>query len=147
MVKNTKCKVQKKIQYTSRRDAELNMLRIYKETGAPWRVPLGAYLCPCCYYWHLTSEYDNRTPWCRGGFHNLDEQWKNKARRKEKAKVLRLRSEWRKNNLMPAAAPKPKKLKVVILSRDKQQVAFARLHNKPANRWLRIKDWLRKLWG
>lgn len=144
MVKNTKCKVQKKIQYTSRRDAELNMLRIYKETASLQRVPLGAYLCPCCFYWHLTSEYDNRTPWCKAGFHNLNEHWKSKKNRKEKSKF---KEEWRKNNLVPTVLPKQKRLKSVILSRDKQLSAFTKLHNKPAGRWLRVKDWVRRLWG
>ena len=46
-----------------------------------------------------------------------------------------------------AVLPKQKRFKSVILSRDKQLSAFTKLHNKPAGRWLRVKDWVRRLWG
>lgn len=133
-----------KYQYYSRFDAENNMVEQYKIHRDIKRVPCGAYLCPNCYYWHLTSRYDNRTKHCKTQFINLDAQWEAKARRKARSlaakKYSEERSELRKQGLLP---PKEKrKLKPVTLSRAEQQKAFALLKQPKWKRWLHAtKNW------
>lgn len=133
-----------KFQYFSRFDAEQNMVEHYKKYRDLKRVPCGAYLCPKCHYWHLTSDYDNRTPHCRTQFVNLDAHWEAKARKRARGlaakKLSEERAGLRKQGLLP---PKKKPtLKAVTLSYAEQQKAFALLRQPKWKRWLHAtKNW------
>jgi len=91
-----KCKTQKKRQYHNKYLAENAMLDFYKEKGAE---AFGSYQCPFCFYWHITSEYDNRSRQAKHRFRcYLEHEAAERRKTKKKARE--------KNNQIPLAVQK-----------------------------------------
>lgn len=64
------------------------MLFVYIKSG---QETFGSYQCPFCFYWHITSEYDNRSKQCKHEFKNYTEHKNalNRKLNKERTKVLK----------------------------------------------------------
>jgi hypothetical protein len=89
------------------------MVKAYKKKKIK---TFGSYHHKGCGYWHLTSQYDNRTPSTLRRFEDMHR---------------------------PPNPPKPKVK--MQLTRQEIHEAMLRMHNEPAGRWLRFKDAIRKL--
>ena len=87
----------------------------------------GSYTCPNCNHFHLTSKYDNRTPYALGMFSTLSKPRYKKAKHQQ------------------VSTKKKDKFVPVYLPRDEYLRAMKQLHNKPASLWLRVKDYVRRL--
>lgn len=121
---STRCKVQDKVKYSSHADAEDAMFLLYKIRNIR---SFGSYRCPHCSCWHLTSMYDNRSNAALDRFNN------------------RNRSKKKKRSVVKTSVKKKEKFVPVYLPREQYLEAVRQLNNKPAGRWLRIKDWLRNM--
>ena len=127
------CKVTGKIKYRTHKDAEDAMFLLYKRSK---HECFGSYTCPNCNWWHLTSKYDNRTPYALDMFSTLPKPRYKKAKQ-------------RRGHTQPQVSTvkkKKEKFVPVYLPRDEYLRAIRQLHNKPASLWLRVKDFLGRAW-